>query len=35
VEFLAEKPQGRNVEADAEVAELPEEKVHNVEGEGV
>jgi len=33
VEFLAEKPRGRDVEADAEGAELPDEKIYNVEGE--
>ena len=32
-EFLAEKPRGRDVEADAEGAELPDEKIFNVEGE--
>jgi alkylation response protein AidB-like acyl-CoA dehydrogenase len=34
-EFLAETPKGRNVEADAEGAELPDEKIYNVEGEAV
>jgi len=34
-EFLAEKPHGRDVEADAEGAELPDEKIYNVEGEAV
>ena len=32
-EFLAEKPRGRDVEADAQGAELPGEKIYNVEGE--
>ncbi len=32
-EFLAEKPQGRDVEADAAGADLPDEKIFNVEGE--
>lgn len=31
-EFLAEKPKGRDVEADAEGSELPDEKIYNVEG---
>jgi hypothetical protein len=31
-EILAEKPRGRDVEADAEGAELPDEKIYNVEG---
>jgi hypothetical protein len=30
-EFLAEKPRGRDVKADAEGAELPGEKIYNVE----
>jgi acyl-CoA dehydrogenase len=34
-EFLAEKPCGRDVEADAAGAELPDEKIYNVEGESV
>ena len=34
-EFLAEVPKGREAEADAEGAELPDEKVYNVEGESV
>jgi len=29
-EFLAEKPKGRDVEADAEGAELPDEKIYNL-----
>ena len=33
-EFLAEVPSGRDVEADAEGAGLPDEKIYNVEGEG-
>ena len=33
MEFLAETPKGRDVEADAEGAELPDEKIYNVEGE--
>jgi len=32
-EFLAEKPKGHDVEVDAEGAELPGEKIYNVEGE--
>lgn len=32
-EFLAEKPRGRNVEADTVGADFPEEKVYNIEGE--
>ncbi len=32
-EFLSEKPKGRDVEADAEGAELPDEKIYNMEGE--
>ena len=32
-EFLAKKPRGRDVEADAEGAELPREKLYNVEEE--
>ena len=32
-EFLASTPRGRDVEADAEGAELPEEKIYNIEGE--
>ena len=32
-EFLFGKPQGRDVEADAEGADLPGEKIYNVEGE--
>jgi hypothetical protein len=34
-EFLAEKPRGRDVEADAEGAELPDEKIYNVDGEPI
>jgi len=34
-EFLAAKPKGRDVEADAEGSELPDEKIYNVEGEAV
>ena len=34
-EFLAEKPRGRDVEADAEGAELPDEKIYNVAGEPI
>jgi len=34
-EFLAETPKGRDVEADAEGAELSGEKSYNVEGDGV
>jgi len=34
-EFLAVKPKGRNVEADAQGAELPDEKIYNVEGESI
>jgi len=34
-EFLPGKPIGRDVEADAEGAELPGEKIYNVEGEAV
>lgn len=32
-EFLAETPHGRDVEADAEGADLPGEKIYNIEGE--
>ena len=32
-EFLAERPKGHDVEADTEGAELPDEKIYNVEGE--
>jgi hypothetical protein len=32
-EFLAETPRGRDMEADAQGAELPGEKIFNVEGE--
>ena len=32
-EFLIKTPRGRDVEADAEGAELPEEKIYNTEGE--
>ena len=31
-EFLAEAPRGRDVEADAERAELPREKIYNILG---
>jgi acyl-CoA dehydrogenase len=34
-EFLAAKPKGRDVEPDAEGAELPDEKIYNVEEESV
>jgi hypothetical protein len=34
-EFLAEKPRGRDVEADTVGADFPEEKVYNIEGEPV
>jgi len=34
-EFLAAKPKSRDVEADAEGSELPDEKIYNVEGEAV
>ena len=32
-EFLAKKPRGRDVEADVQGAELPDEKIYNVERE--
>ncbi len=32
-EFLAKTPKSRDVEADAEGTELPDEKIYNVEGE--
>jgi hypothetical protein len=34
-EFLAGKPKGRDVEADTEGAELPDEKIYNLEGESI
>jgi len=32
-EFLVEKPKGRDVEADAEGADLPDEKIYNLSEE--
>jgi hypothetical protein len=34
-EFLAEKPKGRDVEADTVGADFPEEKIYNIPGEAV